>query len=118
MASPFSDILTSLQNGVTAINAAAQQFARLVPNMSSGNLTASKLIQVGPVRVTGVSVVVAGAAGTLNDAALIADAASGNAIYTTQATVGFYPVNLIFTEGLVYVVGAGQAISVHYSRLV
>ena len=118
MASPLNDILTSLQSGVTAMNTVGQQLARQVPNMSSGTVTASKLIQVGPVRLHGVSIIVAGAAGLLHDAALASDAASGNAIYVTQATIGYYPLQLIFLNGLVYVPGASQEASFHFSRLV
>lgn len=113
-----SDILTTLQNGVTSMGDVANQLARQVPFLSSGNVDVTKLIQVGPVRVLGVSVVVAGAAGMLHDVARAADAAAGNAIYVTQATIGFYPLNIVFHDGLVYVLGAGQRVSIHYSRLV
>lgn len=113
-----SDILVTLQNGVASMGDVAQQLARQVPDLSSGNVSAAKLIQVGPVRLLGISVIVPGAQGLLHDTGLASSAASGNAIAAVLATAGFYAVNMVFVNGMVYVPGAAQVASFHYSRLV
>lgn len=117
MPASASDVLSSLQNVVQAINAQTRVEGALTPTNTSGQLSANTLIQTGFVRVTGVSVETAGAAGTLNDAATIALAVSGTEIFTTPATAGFYPVNMVFLNGLVYKPGSGQKVAVFYTRV-
>lgn len=112
----LSDILTAIKNLVIATNANADALNSAVPHFTSGQLAASTLVQVGFVRVTGISVTTAGAAGTLNDAATIAGAGAGNVISSVPATVGFFPVNMVFMNGLVYLVGAAQVVTLFYSR--
>jgi hypothetical protein len=115
--SSLGDVLTAIQS----LSQNCQQIAKFLneqsPDLSSGKLTATTLVQTGFVRVTGVSVIVAGAAGSLNDAATAALAVTGNVVYTVQATVGFYPVNMVFLNGLVYTPGAGQEIAIFYTRV-
>ena len=113
----ITDVVTVGQNQVTATNNLQKTFAQTVPTNTSGTLAASTLIQTGFVRVTGVSVVVAGAAGGLYDTTAISSAAAGNQSYVTTATIGFYPTNMVFMNGLVYVVGSGQTVVVYYTRV-
>lgn len=113
----LSDILTSIQNLVVATNAAANANNRLVPNLTSGRLAANTLVQTGFVRVTGISVVTAGAAGALFDAATLAGAAAGtNDVYPVAAAAGFTPLNMVFKNGLVYKPGAAQVATIFYTR--
>ena len=113
----ISDLVTVGQNQVTATNNLQKTYAQTVPVSTSGTLAADTLIQTGFVRVTGISVVVAGAAGGLYDAATIAAKGSGNLSYVTQATINFDPVNMVFANGLVYSPGSGQTVVVYYTRV-
>ena len=85
----------------------------LVPHTSL-NVTADQLIKLGPGILVSFNVVTAGAAGSLNDSATIGAAAAANAMVTTPAVVGSYQVNMPFTNGLVYKVGAAQVVSINY----
>jgi hypothetical protein len=113
----LADVLSALQNAVTAVNSVAQAVNRQVPSYTSGLLTATALVQSGFVRVTGVSVVVAGVAGTLNDASNMATATAANAIFTVPAVAAFYPLNMVCMNGLVYTLGTGQKVVVYYTRV-
>jgi len=112
----LSDLLSAMQNGVTAMNAFVTALTRETPALSSGQLAADKLVQIGFVRVLGVSIVTGGAAGGLYDAASTTLATSGTQVYVTGTTAGFYPVNMVFTNGLVYLPGAGQVVAIFYTR--
>lgn len=104
--------LTAVQTLSDLVNATLKQ----VPSNSSGKVTATKVIQTGFVRVTGISVVAGGAAGALHDAATTASIAAGNQLYVVPTTAGFYAVNLVFSTGLAYVPGAGQTAAFMYAR--
>ena len=112
----LDDILTSLKGAVNAINGVALAFNHQVPANSSGQLSVDTLVQTGFMRVTGISVGTAGAVGTLYDASSLAAAAAGNAIYVAPASLGYIPLNMVFTAGLVYKPGAGQKVTLFYSR--
>lgn len=112
----LDDIQTSIQAAVQQLSDLTNAELKQTPAISSGTLTATKVIQTGFVRVLGVSVIVAGAAGALHDIAAVAGIAAGNKIYVVGATIGFFPVNLVFTTGLTYAVGAGQTVAIMYSR--
>lgn len=113
----LSDILTSIQNLVVATNAGANASNGLIPHLNSGRLAANTLIQTGFVRVTGISVLVAGAVGALFDAATLAAAAAGtNDLYVVPAAAGFIPLNMVFVNGLVYKPGAAQVAAIFYAR--
>lgn len=112
----LTDAITSLQNMPVSLNGIRQVLAQMVPALTSGQMSASTLVQTGFVRVLGIAISTAGAAGALHDAATIADAASGNVIYTVPATAGFTAVNMVFQNGLVYIPGAGQVAAVFYAR--
>jgi hypothetical protein len=116
MAASLSDILTSMQNGVNAMNAFVSATSKTIPTNTSGQLAASVLVQTGFVRVLGVSIVAGGAAGSLADAATLALAVSGTEVYTTPTTTGFYATDMVFVNGLVYLVGAGQTVALFYAR--
>jgi len=104
--------LTAVQTLSDLVNATLKQ----VPSDSSGRVAATKVIQTGFVRVTGISVVVAGAVGALHDAAATASVASSNKIFVVPAATGFTALDLVFTSGLTYVPGAAQEVAIMYSR--
>lgn len=113
----LDDILTSLKNVVTAANGVSQGLQRQVPTSTSGQLAANTLVQTGFVRVTGISVVVAGAVGGLYDANTIALAGAGEQVFSVAAIAGYFPLNMVFTNGLVYKPGAAQKVTIFYTRV-
>ncbi len=113
----LDDIQSTFLTAVGVLSDLVNATLKQVPSDSSGHLDDDKVVQTGFVRVTSVDVVVAGAAGGLYDAALIADAGSSNLIHVVPATLGSYPVNLVFTKGLVYLPGAAQEVAIMYTRL-
>jgi hypothetical protein len=113
----LDDIQTTIQSINGTLSDQVSAFLKQVPSTSSGLLTGSKIVQVGFVRVTGISIVTGGAAGGLHDTNVLASIAGGNKIYTVGTTLGFYPVNLVFLTGLAYAPGAGQEIAIMYTRL-
>lgn len=112
----LSDILTAIKNLVIAYNAGSDALNSAVPHFTSGQMAANTLVQTGFVRVTGISVTTAGAAGTLNDAATIALSGAGNVVAVVPAAAGFLAVNMVFQHGLVYKPGAAQVATLFYSR--
>ncbi|MDE2471884.1 MAG: hypothetical protein KGL35_24950 [Bradyrhizobium sp.] len=79
------------------------------------NITVATLIKAAPGMLVSFSVNVAGAAGTINDAATVGAAAAANAICATPAAVEavFFPAK--FQNGLVVVPGAGQTVTVTWT---
>lgn len=117
MAAALDDINNTFLSAVSTLADLVNATLRQTPSDSSGALTASKIIQIGFVRVTGVSVVVGGAAGGLHDVDAIGDIAASNQLYTVGTTAGFYPVNIVFPKGLAYAPGAGQTAAIMYTRI-
>jgi hypothetical protein len=113
----LTDILTAIQDLVTAWNNVGNILAKQTASSTSEQLSASTLVQTGFVRVKGISVTTAGAVGTLNDASTLADAASGNVAYVVAAATGYVPLDLVFEDGLVYQPGAAQVATIFYTRV-
>lgn len=113
----IDDIQTTLQSINTTLADQVNAYLRQVPSLSSGNVSTTKIIQIGFVRVTGVVVVVAGVAGALHDVRALADVAAGNLQYVVGTTLGYYPMNIVFPTGLAYVPGAGQSAVILYTRV-
>lgn len=78
------------------------------------NVAASTVIKAGPGRLVRVSVIVAGAVGTVNDCLTVAAAAVGNQIGVVPAAIGVYYFDWPCLTGIVYVPGAAQVIAVSY----
>lgn len=113
----LDDILTALKGGVNAVNGNTQSLQRQTPSSTSGQLAADTLVQAGFVRITGISVVVAGAVGGLYDAPTIALAGSGQQVFVVPASTDFIPLNMVFANGLVYKPGAAQVAAIFYTRV-
>lgn len=112
----LSDILTSMQNGVNAVQALTQAVVRGTPTDHSEQLTANALVQVGFVRVLGVSVLAGTGHGGLYDAATVAAAVATTQMYDVMPIVNFFPLNLPFKDGLVFKPGAAQKVVIFYAR--
>lgn len=117
----LDDILTTQKNGVVALNNVFNALSILNPTATSATVTAPTLIVAGRGRLLSFSVVIAGSgAGTVHNAGAPPGTPNGNtaanALVATPATVGVYPVNMIFTNGLLIVPGTGQSINVTYSQ--
>ena len=85
------------------------------------NVSAESVIKDGPGRVCRVSVIVAGAAGSIHDANATAttagkvEDADGNRIATVPATAGaVLDLDMPVANGIVYKPGAAQVVSISY----
>lgn len=101
----MSDPLKIQQGGSTSLNVTA---ATLVKGASAN------AVAVGPVaRLVRINVLVAGsAAGSANDAATAAAAATSNQIFVIPNTVGSYLIDTPCFSGLVVTPGTGQTVAV------
>jgi len=115
MAASLDDILTTQKNGVIAINGTAQANLRALGTITSSVITTNTLVLSGAGYLVRYSILVAGAAGTINNANSTASSSSTNALCVTQATVGIFNVGMPFTNGLVVNPGAGQSVAVVYA---
>lgn len=113
----LDDLLTTQKNGVVALNNVFQALAILNPTATSATVTSSTLVITGRGRLLSFSVVVAGSAsGTIHNAGAPTGGAAANAMVATPTTIGVYPANMIFTDGLLIAPGTGQSINVTYSQ--
>ncbi len=114
----LTDVLTTLQNLVQATSTIGNELIKINATQTTGQISANTLVQSGLVRILGLSVSTAGAAGTFHDAATIAAADSTNVIYTVAATAGYFPFfpAMLTMNGLVYKPGAGQKVTIYYTR--
>lgn len=109
----LSDILSTAQNVVQAINGVASGYKEVQGTKNTAGISAATLVNSGKGRIASVSVLVAGAAGKIYDANLAT--ATTNEIYVIPATVGVFWVNFPLSFGLVVAPGAAQVVSVSYS---
>ena len=84
-------------------------------NQALNGVSASTVVKVGVGRVVRVNVTTAGAVGAIYDSASIAGVASTNLIADIPATVGTYFFDWPFLNGLVYVPGSSQVVSISYN---
>lgn len=118
----IDDLVTVQKNGVVAVNAltAVLEAFRAIYESFVGDktflgVTENTLVATEAGRLVNVIVSVAGAAGTIHDAATVAAATTSNVIAVTPATAGVLSINVPFTSGLVIKPGAGQTVGVTYS---
>lgn len=78
------------------------------------NVAASAVIKASPGRLVRVSVITAGAVGTVNDCLTVAAAAVGNQIGVIPAAIGVYYFDWPCLTGIVYIVGAAQVVAIDY----
>jgi hypothetical protein len=113
----LTDILTTLKDWVVAANGIVDGVQSLSPHSTSGQVIGAKLVQTGFVRLLGISVVSASTQrGLLLDAATLAAATSATMVGNVSAALGYFPVNMIFQNGLVYIPGSAQVAALFYAR--
>lgn len=123
----LDDILTTQKNGVVAINALTTALGSFLTAYQSatGTMTApgiasttGYLVAQGSGRVATVNVLVAGSApGFIYDLSAIPSTGlpSSSIIAVLPNTIGTYPVNVMYSNGIIVVTGTGQTISLTYS---
>lgn len=109
----LSDILTSAQNVVQAINSLAAAYLNVQGQQTAAGIAAATLVKPAPGRVASVSVTTAGAVGAIYDANVAS--ATTRLLYVIPATVGVFVVNLPTSYGIVVTPGAAQVCSVSWS---
>lgn len=114
-----SDFLSVSKNAVVALGNITARLTAMsgsfVASQTSGHLDATALVQAGFVRVKGVSVIAGSAVGYLNDSATVAGIGTGTRVYQISVTPGYYPLDLIVTNGLVFEIGTGMQVCISYS---
>lgn len=102
--------------GAVGIGAATgvQAVANFPGQAAALNIAGATVVKSSAGRCVRVSVLVAGAAGTVNDVATTGAASIANQIFTIPATVGVYEVNWPCGVGIVVIPGAGQTVAVCY----
>jgi hypothetical protein len=109
-----SDILTTLKNLVTAINALAQNYLNVEGVLNFAGLTAPTVVKATSGRIARVSVIVAGSApGMIYDGATLV--ATTKPLDVIPNTVGVYELKMPTSFGLLVVPGSGQTVSGSYS---
>ncbi len=119
----IDDVVTTMKNGVVAINAltaALEQF-RVIYSSAVGNNTflgasEDSLVYAGSGRLVNVIVSVAAAGGTIHDAGSVSAANASNVIFPIPSTTGLTVVNVPFIDGLVIKPAATSTVSVSYSE--
>lgn len=112
----LDDIATIQKNGVIAVNTLNQTLQRIYGSNTSTTVSANTLVLTGPGRLINVSVTVAGSTnGAIHNAVNTSAISTTNKLATIGNTIGVFPMNLLFTNGLVIVVGTGQELNVTYS---
>lgn len=112
----LDDIATIQKNGVIAVNTLNQTLQRIYGSNTSTTVSANTLVLTGPGRLINVSVTSAGTTnGAIHNCSTVAAAATSNKLASITNTIGVFPMNLLFTNGLVIVVGTGQELNVTYS---
>jgi hypothetical protein len=114
----LDDILTTQRNGVIAINNLSRQLASTNPTVTSDTLTTttSVLEVVGSGLLLGVSVIAHSGSnvGYIYNSATVAAIGPTNAIAVIPASEGFYPLNIPYSKGLVFVAGSGMNVCITY----
>jgi hypothetical protein len=82
---------------------------------AQNGISASTVVKVGVGRVVRVNVTTAGAVGAIYDSATVAGIGASNLIADIPATVGTYFFDWPFLNGLVYVPGSSQVVSISYN---
>lgn len=119
----LDDILTTQKNGVVTLGDLVNElanfrtlYAQSVGTTAALGISVPILIASGSGRLVNVYVITAGStAGSINDAASVAAATTGNTLFSVPNTVGITQVNIPYSSGLVVQPGTGQVINITYS---
>lgn len=114
MAASLSDILTTAQNLVKAVTAAAQIYQNAQGNANVAGIAAAMVVKNSAGRVVTVSVTVAGSApGGVYDTTSTSD--TTRLLGVIPNTVGVFSVNLATQYGIMVAPGTSQVLTVGYS---
>lgn len=112
----LDDIATIQKNGVIAVNTLNQTLLNVFGSNTSVTVSSDTLVILGAGRLINVSVTKAGTTpGAIHNSSTIAGVTVTNKLVTIDNTIGVFPMNLIYTAGLVIVVGAGQHMNITYA---
>jgi hypothetical protein len=112
----LDDIATIQKNGVLAVNTVNQTLARFFGTTTSQTYSSNATVVANSGRLVNVSVTEAGTTfGAIHNCQTVADATAANKLATIGNTIGVFPVNVLFTSGLVVILGTGQQLNVTYS---
>lgn len=110
----LTDILTTAQNVVTAINALAKAYTDVQGAINMPGIAVATLVKASGGRTCTIVVTTAGTTvGHLYDANMAT--ATTNLLYVIPNTVGLTVVNIPATYGIVVAPGSGQVVTVTYS---
>jgi len=110
----LSDILTTAQNIVKAINNVAQTYLEVQGIQSLSNVSTTTLVKSTSGRVATIAVTTAGSTvGNIYDSNTASS--TNNKIYVIPNTVGLYVVNIPVNYGIVVVPGTSQVIALSFS---
>lgn len=110
----LSDILTSAQNVVQAINGLAQTYLTVQGGINKADISVATLLKSESGRVATVVVTTAGSApGAVYDGKLAT--VTTNKLFDIPNTTGIYVVNMPANYGIVVAPGTGQIVAVGYS---
>lgn len=113
-ASSLTDVLTSIQNLVQAVNGASSVYAAVQGKQTASAISAATLVKPNAGRVAMVSITTAGSApGTIYDTNTAASTA--RPIFAIPNTLGVIFVNLPTSYGIVVAPGTSQVVSVSWS---
>jgi hypothetical protein len=91
------------------------QTTNVVVSKRQLNITAATVVKAAPGRLFKAVVIVAGAAGTINDCTTTGAAAAANELAALPAVVGPIELNVAFQNGLTITPGAGQTVAVYFN---
>ena len=112
-ASP-SDILTTIKNLVTAINAATEAYLNVNGITTLEDISTETVVKPAAGRLATVSITTAGSAvGYIYDSTVVT--ASARKLFTIPNTIGIVHVNLPADYGIVAAPGTGQVVTVAFS---
>lgn len=116
----LDDILTTQKNGVVAVNTLNQTWLlynrRQLGDQTSACVTANTLVTTGPGYVASVSVVKAGTTvGIIYDVSSPDAPADERRLAAILKDEGVYRIDCKFSNGLLIVPGAGQAVNVTFT---
>lgn len=110
----LTDILTTAQNLVQAVNNVASTYLNVQGAKNYPEIAAATLVKSGPGRVANVVVLTAGSGvGAIYDAQTAAS--TTNQIFVIPMSVGVTVLNMPVTYGIVVAPGTGQEVTISYS---
>lgn len=118
MAKSLDDIFTTAQNIVTQITAMSTTWRRVAGTITSNTVddTADVLVVVGTGRLVNISIIDGGSGdGLIYNTSAISMLPDAGRLAVVRQTIGVFPINVLYTAGLVISPGTGQILNITYS---